>query len=198
MHPRFRFLGFTTTLLLSLSFWELPLLFRRSSGIAHAQDVMATLADGNYQFCSQPETKDSPFGSGVCFWFRKVNNRVVGNYGYPQSDDSICVNGEVQGNLATGEALAVSWPGSPWENIPQSPVDWDEEGRLKLNQGGIIHTSGSKDERIDWIQFRSAVLNFNGFYRYTQVGMDEEKIPESCSVKDITEALNRGRVSRRV
>ncbi|MBD2013626.1 hypothetical protein H6F96_06495 [Microcoleus sp. FACHB-53] len=191
MHPRFRFLCFTTTLLLSLSFWELPLLFRRSSGIAHAQDVMATLADGNYQFCSQPETKDSPFGSGVCFWFRKVNNRVVGNYGYPQSDDSICVNGEVQGNLATGEALAVSWPGSPWENIPQSPVDWDEEGRLKLNKGGIIHTSGSKAERIDWIQFRSAVLNFKGFYRYTQVGMDEQKIPESCSVKDITEALNR-------
>lgn len=191
MHPRFRFLCFTTTLLLSLSFWELPLLFRRSSGIAHAQDVMATLADGNYQFCSQPETKDSPFGSGVCFWFRKVNNRVVGNYGYPQSDDSICVNGEVQGNLATGEALAVSWPGSPWENIPQSPVDWDEEGRLKLNKGGIIYTSGSKAERIDWIQFRSAVLNFKGFYRYTQVGMDEEKIPESCSVKDITEALNR-------
>jgi hypothetical protein len=192
MHPRFRLLGFaTTTLLLSLFFWQLPLLSRRSSGIAHAQDGMATLPDGNYQFCSQPETKDSPFGAGVCLWFRKVNNRVVGNYGYPQSDDSICVSGEVQDNLATGEALAVSWPGRSWEDIPQSPVDWDEEGRLKVGQGSIIHTSGSKDERIDWIQFRSAVLNFKDFYRYSQVGMGEEKIPESCSVKEITETWNR-------
>jgi hypothetical protein len=192
MHPRFRFLGFTTTLLLSLSFWQLPPFSGRSSGIAQAQDVMATLPDGNYQFCSQPETKDSPFGSGVCFWFRKVNNRVVGAYGYPQSDDSICISGEVKDNLATGEALAVSWPGSPWENIPQSPVDWDEEGRLKVAVGSIIHTSNSEDGRIDWIQFRSTALNLNGFYRYTKVGIDEDKIPASCSVKDITKTWQIG------
>lgn len=188
MHPHFRFLGFgTTTLLLSLIFWQLPLFSGRSSAIAQTQDVMATLPDGNYQFCSQPEKKDSPFGAGVCFWFRKVNNRVVGDYGYPQSDDSICVSGEVQGNLATGEALAVSWPGNPWEKIPPFPVDWHEEGRLKLNQGSIIHTSDSEDGHIDWIQFRSAVLNINGFSRYRQVGIGENKIPKSCSVKDITE-----------
>jgi hypothetical protein len=188
MHPGFRFLSFsTTTLLLSLIFWQLSFVLRRSPFLAQAQDVIATLPDGNYQFCSQPETKDSPFGAGVCFWFRKVNNRVVGDYGFPQTDDSICVSGEVKENLATGDALTVSWPGRPWENIPQSPSDWDEEGRLKLGQGSIIHSSNSEGGRIDWIQFRSAVLNLNGFYRYHKVGIGENKIPESCSVKGITE-----------
>lgn len=188
MHPRFKLFRFaTTTLLLSLSFWQLSFALRRSPLVAQAQDVIATLPDGNYQFCSQPETKDSPFGAGVCFWFRKVNNRVVGDYGYPQSDDSICVSGEMNGNLATGEALAISWPGRVWENIPKSPFYWDEESRLQLNQASTIHSSGSKDERTDWIQFRDAALNLSGFYRYQNVGMSEDKIPNSCSVKGITE-----------
>ncbi|GAB4201544.1 MAG: hypothetical protein Fur006_54090 [Coleofasciculaceae cyanobacterium] len=188
MHPRFKFFGFaTTTLLLSLTFWQLSFVLRRSPLTAQAQDVIATLPDGNYQFCSQPETKESPFGAGVCFWFRKVNNRVVGDYGYPQSDDSICVSGEIQGNLATGEALAISWPGRVWENIPKSPFYWDEENRLQLHQASTIHTSGTKDERTDWIEFRNAALNLSGFYRYQTVGMGEDRIPKSCSVQSITE-----------
>ncbi len=193
MHPRLRFPGFATkTLLLSLIFWQLPYCFPRSLEIAQAQDIMPTLLDGNYQFCSQPETKDSPLGAGICFWFRKVNNRVVGYYGYPQSDDSICVSGEVKGNLATGEALAVSWPGSPWEKMPQSSFDWDEEGRLKLNHPIRIHNSESVGGSMDWIQFRSAVLNFEGFSRYRQVSIGQDKIPESCSVKDITKTWQIG------
>jgi hypothetical protein len=188
MHPRFKLFSFaTTTLLLSLSFWQLSFVLRRSPLVAQAQDVIATLPDGNYQFCSEPETKDSPFGAGVCFWFRKVNNRVVGDYGYPQSDDSICVSGEMNGNLATGDALAISWPGRVWENIPKSPFYWDEENRLQLHQSSTIHTSGTKDERTDWIQFRNAALNLSGFYRYQNVGMSEDRIPKSCSVQGITE-----------
>jgi hypothetical protein len=188
MHPRFKLFSFaTTTLLLSLSFWQLSFVLRRSPSVAQAQDVIATLPDGNYQFCSEPETKDSPFGAGVCFWFRKVNNRVVGDYGYPQSDDSICVSGEMNGNLATGDALAISWPGRVWENIPKSPFYWDEENRLQLHQSSTIYTSGTKDERTDWIQFRNAALNLSGFYRYQNVGMSEDRIPKSCSVQGITE-----------
>jgi hypothetical protein len=188
MHPRFKLFSFaTTTLLLSLSFWQLSFVLRRSPLVAQAQDVIATLPDGNYQFCSQPETKDSPFGAGVCFWFRKVNNRVVGDYGYPQSDDSICVTGEMNGNLATGEALAISWPGRVWENIPKSPFYWDEENHLQLHQASTIHSSGTKDERTDWIEFRNATLNLSRFYRYQNLGMSADRIPKSCSVQGITE-----------
>lgn len=189
MHPRFKFLSVAvTTLLFSLSLLQFPGVVRRSAWIAQAQDLMATLPDGNYQFCSEPEVKDLPFGSGVCFWFSKANNRVVGNYGYPYSDIFICVSGAVEGNTAQGEALAVSWPGETWENIPETSFQWDEEGNLTLDNGSIIDTSDSDLGRTDWIEFRNAKLELNGFYQYRESAVDSSSIPKSCSVEGVKNA----------
>ncbi|HEY9597192.1 MAG TPA: hypothetical protein V6D33_05940 [Cyanophyceae cyanobacterium] len=189
MHPRFKFVNIAvTTLLFSLSFFQVPDVVRRSPWVAQAQDLMATLPDGTYQVCSEPEAKDLPFGSGVCFWFHKANNRVVGNYGYPNSDIFICVSGEIEGNTTQGEALAVSWPSETWEKIPESSFQWDEEGHLTLNNGSIIDTVYSDLGRTDWIEFRSAKLELNGFYQYRESAVDGNSIPKACSVEGVKNA----------
>ncbi|MGK7871869.1 MAG: hypothetical protein AB4426_00650 [Xenococcaceae cyanobacterium] len=152
---------------------------------AQVQYVIATLPDGNYQFCSEPEPKDWLLGAGVCFWFRKVDNRLVGYYGYPHSSNFInCVSGEVDNNILTGEALAISWPGHRWIEIPKSTFEWDEEGRLKLSRGSIVHTEGDEGGGTDWIQFLSATLDLNGFYRYSADKVSQMKSPpESCEIE---------------
>ncbi len=42
-----------------------------SSDEANAQNAIATLANGNYQLCSQPKPLDWRNGAGVCFNFTK-------------------------------------------------------------------------------------------------------------------------------
>ncbi len=51
-----------------------------------AQPSIAKLANGNYQFCSQPKPNDWRDGAGVCLNFVKVGDRIGGYYGYPHSD----------------------------------------------------------------------------------------------------------------
>jgi len=156
---------------------------------ADAQYVIANLPDGNHQFCSQPEPNDWRIGSGVCFWFRKESNRVIGYYGYPHTDQAVaCISGDVNENFVTGGALDVSWPGYYWTRIPQSPVKWDDEGRLTLSQGSIIHSSEDRLGRTDWIHFRSASLDLNGFYRYSDDKVSQmNPPPKSCSIEAIIE-----------
>ena len=113
------------------------------------QSAIATLTNGHYQFCSQPDANDWRDGVGVCFNFAKVGNHVEGYYGYPHSDNFICVKGEVNGNFITGEALAISWADSQWLNIPKSAFKWDSEGRLTLSQGNIVRTANSEEGRTD-------------------------------------------------
>jgi hypothetical protein len=78
---------------------------------AQIQPRIATLADGNYQFCSQPAPHDWQDGAGVCFVFQKFDRQVEGYYGYPHLDNFICVRGRVEDNRITGEALEISWAG---------------------------------------------------------------------------------------
>lgn len=139
---------------------------------------LAALIDGNYQFCSQAEPTDWHVGAGVCFNFNKLGHHVEGYYGYPHSDRFICIRGEVDGNLITGEALAVSWTGLWWNEIPKSAFKWDAEARLTLDQGEIIQTSGDAQNRVEWILFHSAVLNIDGFYQYSTPRMTSP--PELC------------------
>jgi hypothetical protein len=132
---------------------------------ANAQNAIATLANGNYQFCSQPQPHDWRNGAGVCFNFAKIGDRVDGYYGYPHTDDLICVRGSVKGSLVTGEALAMSWGGSQWISIPKTEFNWDQEGHLSLQDGRVIRTS---KDRSEWILFSHAKLNIGGFYQYQQ------------------------------
>jgi hypothetical protein len=126
---------------------------------------IATLANGNYQFCTETPPSDWRSGAGVCFNFVKIGDRASGYYGYPYTDDFICVRGKIKGNLVTGEALMVSWLGREWTSIPKTAFKWDEEGHLLLKDGKIIRTTIDKSGRNDWILFGSAKLDTNGFYR---------------------------------
>jgi hypothetical protein len=131
---------------------------------ANTQSI-ATLVNGNYQFCTEPPPSDWRSGAGVCFNFIKIGDRASGYYGYPYTDDFICLRGKVKGNLVTGEALMVSWLGREWSSIPKTAFKWDEEGHLLLKDGKIIRTTIDKSGRTDWILFGLAKLDTQGFYR---------------------------------
>lgn len=146
-------------------------LLQSVSAATPAANAIATLANGRYQFCSQPDPKDWRDGAGVCLTFTKVDRRIDGYYGYPHSDNFICVRGKVDGNAIVGEALAISWPGQEWSNPPKSEFRWDSEGHLKLSEGNVIRTSSSEEGRLDLILFRTALLDANGFYRYSSPRM---------------------------
>jgi hypothetical protein len=135
---------------------------------SQTQPAISTLVNGNYQFCTEPPPNDWRTGAGVCFNFTKIGDRASGYYGYPHSDDFICVRGKVKGNLLTGEALMVSWLGREWTSIPKTAIKWDEEGRLIIKDGKIIRTAIDKSGRTDWILFGSAQLDTKGFYRSTK------------------------------
>jgi hypothetical protein len=140
--------------------------------LAQSQSGVAALSDGTYQFCSQPDPADWRDGAGVCFNFNKVGDYVEGYYGYPHSDDFICVRGSVDGSLITGEALAVVWAGSSWEHTPDTAFTWDAEGHLTLDQGDFLQTTsdetpGDESGQTNWVLFHSSLLNVDGFYQYS-------------------------------
>lgn len=130
------------------------------------QLTVAALADGNYQFCSQPNPRDWRDGAGVCFNFVKNNQGIDGYYGYPHSDSFVCVRGQVTENKIVGKALALSWPGQTWFNLSPTEVVWDIEGHLKLNQGEIRRHSGRGELQERWIAFKTAKLDISNFHRY--------------------------------
>jgi hypothetical protein len=127
---------------------------------------LANVADGNYQLCSQPQPLDCHGGdTGVCFNFVKTGDHVSGYYGYPHTDDFICVRGQVNGSLIKGEALAISWGGRQWVNIPKHEFTWDEEGNLAISDGKITRTiTDERGGRTEWILFSDAKLDTKGFY----------------------------------
>jgi hypothetical protein len=131
-----------------------------------AQMTVSALANGNYQFCSQPDPQDWRDGAGFCFNFIKKDRTVDGYYGYPNSDNFVCVQGQVAANSIVGKALAFSWPGRAWHAIPSAEFVWDTEGHLKLNQGAIRQQSGQGDSQESWIVFKLAKLDLSNFYRY--------------------------------
>ncbi len=136
------------------------------------QQAITNLGNGNYQFCSKPKPQKLD-GAGVCFNFTKIGDRVDGYYAYPHSDDLICIRGKVIDNNIMGEALAVSWAGREWMNIPKAEFKWDEEGHLSLNDYKVMRSSEGDDRgnRIEWILFQQATLDLAGFYRYLQPSM---------------------------
>ncbi len=134
---------------------------------AHTQAI-STLANGNYQFCTEPPPSDWRSGAGVCFNFTKIGDRANGYYGYPNSDDFICIRGKIKRDLVTGEALMMSWLGREWPSIPTTAFKWDEEGHLVIKDGQRIRTTIDKSGSTDWILFGSAKLDTQGFYRSTK------------------------------
>ncbi len=132
----------------------------------NSASALTALPDGDYQICSQPDSQDWRDGAGVCFRFTKVAAQFDGYYGYPHSDNFVCFRGQVTADRLTGEALALSWAGDRWLNLLPTPFRWDQEGRLLLSNGTIVHRTNRLDERFDWIHFKTATLDISDFYQY--------------------------------
>jgi hypothetical protein len=137
---------------------------------------IASLINGNYQFCSQPDPKDWRDGAGVCFNFNKNGNLVNGYYGYPHSDQFICIRGIVDadacGDCITGEGLGIAWDDLPLKNTPEAAeFKWDSEGHLTLSKGNILNTVNADEDNAKWILYRKASLNLEGFYQYNRPRM---------------------------
>ena len=151
---------------------------------AHTKAVVATLPNGLYQFCSQPEPPKWPLGVGMCFWFHKMDQQVVGYFGFPHSSHFIdCISGEVNQNTVTGMAVAIPWPNEPWEEIPDTPLNWDDEGFLTLGAAQRIEIGPPTVEPKEVIQFGTATLQLEGFYRYSRDKVRQMQPPLlSCAI----------------
>ncbi len=148
------------------------LISETSKGTSQQQSpAINALANGDYQFCSQPDPGDWRDGAGVCFIFQKTNQRVDGYYGYPHSDNFICIKGTIQNTLLHGEALATSWEGMEWKDIPQGEFKWDEEERLVLSHAEQLPPHKTPEGQVYQILFHNARLDLRGFYQYKQPRM---------------------------
>ena len=154
---------------------------------AHTQEAIAALPNDTYQFCSEPEPQDWPLGAGVCFWFHKTGSRVVGYYGYPHSDHFVdCVMGKVSHNQIHGQAFAIAWPGSPWDNIPASSFKWDRDGYLSLGQSATIPVVHQEIGSVEVVRFDQVTLTLDGFYRYSAKKAKQMKSPpKTCKAASL-------------
>jgi hypothetical protein len=158
------FQQFLGGLVLSIGMWS-------NASLVQAQIAptpIDKLANGKYQFCSQPKPNDWRDGAGVCLNFAKVGDRIDGYYGYPHSDVFICIRGNIVGDRLTGQALGISWFTTQPDEVPQNRLEWDVEKRLRLGRGKVIR---SIRDRTDWTLFQDASLNLQGFYQYVKPQM---------------------------
>jgi hypothetical protein len=167
----------------SWQFWRGGKVAMAEMGGKTPQNI-ARLDDAAYQFCSEPEPRDWRQGSGVCFWFKKVGNEVVGMYGYPHSSRYVdCISGSIDRQAVTGQALAIATSGDDWPQLPQKGLTWDEEGHLQLGTGKIVHTERHQSGQLELIHFRTAVINLQGFYRYSAAKVKQmPTLPSSCDI----------------
>ncbi len=132
------------------------------------EDLLAHLADGAYQFCTEPAPTDWRDGAGVCLNVVKQGTTLDGYYGYPHSESFVCLQGQVSENELHGQGFSISWPDHPWTEIPQTAFTWDEEGRLALAEASMTRHEGN----VSWITFQHADLNMQALYLYPSARMN--------------------------
>ena len=141
---------------------------------AQAESNIQSLADGNYRVCSEVASAEGKVPE-MCFLFRKIGNRVTGNFFAPNSDLGICITGKVNNNIISGEALESTLPDNePLQLDSESQgsklVNWDNNGYLKIAEGSVKNTPFTiGDGNIDYtalINYRNALLDLNGFILY--------------------------------
>lgn len=149
---------------------------------------LSQLADGAYQFCTEPDPQDWQDGAGACLNVVKQGANLNGYYGYPHSDVFVCLQGELAGNLLNGRGLMTAWvedleatetnTSSSDAELAEEP--WDIEGRLFLGQPEILQTEDAAgDDQIDWILYQQASLNVDGLYAYPSPRMTP--VDQLCS-----------------
>ncbi len=131
---------------------------------------LAPLEDGRYQLCSQPEPDDWRDGAGVCLRLQKLGRFVQGYYGYPHSDNFICLQGYLQDTTLRGQAAApVGWGWSYLDN-PNVEFFWDQEQYLQLrgkdSQQRLDQTTG-----YHWVLLPQATLDIKALHIYSTVQM---------------------------
>lgn len=136
------------------------------------------LADGAYQFCTEPDPQDWQDGAGVCLNFVKQGASIDGYYGYPHSDVFVCLQGELTEGLLEGQGLMINWNSDLEDTDSNAQVSeteptaeqveeaWDVEGRLFLEHPEIIQPQEAVDDQIGWISYQQAKLNVEGLYAY--------------------------------
>lgn len=94
-----------------------------SDGMSTASDVpLSNLPNGNYRLTSVAfpfpivSTQDLLEVDTTVFLFRKRGNSIVGTFGYPETDNNVCISGTLEGNVVTGQASL----GSTEATVPQS------------------------------------------------------------------------------
>ena len=91
---------------------------------APAQPSLSDLPDGNYRVTSADlpfrviDTEELLTSGGSVFLFGKTGDNVVGTFGYPETDNSVCIEGTLAGNIVTGQAFSQGTEGT----IPDDDV----------------------------------------------------------------------------
>lgn len=137
---------------------------------------LASLDDGNYQFCSKPEPQDGRDGDGVCFIVAKLGDRLDGYYGYPHSEMYVCIRGRAEGNQVSGYGLVLFW-----STITTSEFTWQLDPRLMLQNGSVIRSQIGYHEELYWVQYDDLKLNIDGFHQYPIAKMHAS--PKMCEWK---------------
>lgn len=95
-----------------------------TTSTAPAQSSLSELPDGNYRVTSADlpfrviSTEELLTSGGSTFLFGKTGNNVVGSFGYPETDISVCIEGTLDGNIVTGQAFSEGTEGT----IPDDDV----------------------------------------------------------------------------
>jgi hypothetical protein len=129
--------------------------------------TVESLPDGNYRLCSDgfagAKAHHAPADiqrvSGVCFRFRKQGEEIVGEYYYPYEGSQICLNGEVNRNTVTGQAVEKM---KTTPDLPKGRHNWRQEGFLQVGRPNLQATWSE----ATYVRYRSAILNLNQFYQF--------------------------------
>ena len=92
----------------------MPLLSSIYMPMCITNDPLVDLPNGTYQFCTEPAPQDWRDGAGTCLIFAKIDTTASGYYGYPHSENFICLDGEISQTDIFGTGMAISWAGDAW------------------------------------------------------------------------------------
>jgi len=156
-------------------------------GKALGAKVIQDLPSGNYTFCK----RNTRTPCLTRFEFRKINNRVVGNY--ISADDEICIDGVIDGNTILGRGL--DGPGSGPYKQPQKSNSslqgndlraWiRDDNSLTVSQQSTFNLplenyGGTGNTRYSaWFKYANIQLNLQGFQQKSGKSFNP---PQRCQI----------------
>ncbi len=151
------------------------------------REFISALPDGNYRFWNGAPTNgivsdDDLLASGertLVVTFRKRGNEFAGTFGYI-SDNSICVQGQINENTVTGIALQQA-PGARPIGTIDTFASFNASDRLKLRRGYQLGTrpinANGTSYVLNIIRYNSALLNMEGL---NKINAGTRVPPERC------------------